>query len=87
MLPGYERRTTDFVIVPRTELRRRLRSIHGSPKTIHCYLWVTEQECCWETRGLHREDQLQIANGEFRQKHRDFTRWLNNWGPVEKLNR
>jgi hypothetical protein len=86
VLLGFGRRTTDYVVIPRRELSRRLRSIHGSPKIIQCYLWVTEQDCCWEARGLHREDQLEITQGKFRQKHRDFTKWLNNWTPVEKLN-
>lgn len=87
VLLGFERRTRDFIIVPRRQLWRRFQSIHGSPKTIQCYLWVTARNGCWEARGLRRKDQVQIANGGFRERHRDFTKWLNNWGPIEKLNR
>jgi hypothetical protein len=86
VLHGFGRRTIDFVVVPRSELWRKLQSIHGSKKIIQSYLWVTERNRCWETRGLSLEHQLQIANGGFREKQRDFSKWLNNWTPVAKLN-
>jgi hypothetical protein len=87
VLHGFARRTIDFVIVPYGELRRRLRLIHDSRKIIQSYLWVTERRRCWETRGLQQKYRLQIANGEYREPRRDFTKWLNNWNPVERLNK
>jgi hypothetical protein len=84
VLIGFAARTKDFVIVPTEELRKRLKSIHGSNKMIQSYLWVTNSERCWETRGLRRSEQLRIANGSYQQKPRDFTKWLNNWSPLEK---
>jgi len=85
VLLGFARLTTDFVILPPKELLRRLESIHGLPKTIRSYLSVTEREQCWETRDLRREDWLRIANGNYRDKNRDFFKWLNNWDPVARL--
>ncbi len=87
VLHGFARRTIDFVIVPPRELSRRLRSIHGSQKMIQSYLWVTEGRQCWETRGLQRKDQLRITDGAYRVQKREFTRWLNEWGPVARLNK
>jgi len=87
VLHGFARRTIDFVIVPHRELGRRLRLIHDSQKIIQSYLWVTERRRCWETRGLQQKYRLQIANGEYREPRRDFTKWLNNWNPVERLNK
>jgi len=92
VLHGFARRTIDFVIVPHVELRRRLRLIHDSQKIIQSYLWVTERigrnlDRCWETRDLQQKYRLQIANGEYRNQHREFTKWLNNWNPVERLNK
>jgi len=87
VLLGFSERTTDFVIAPPRELWRKLRRIHGSPKTIQSYLCVSKRERCWETRGLKRTDQDRVVNGEFRESQRDFTKWLNNWTPVAKLNR
>ena|SRR5712691_5241874 len=87
VLLGFAARTTDFVIVPTKEFWRRLRSIHGSPKTIRSYVWVTERKQCWETRGLVHEAQLQVANGNYRVPRRDFSKWLNNWAPVAQLDK
>ena len=86
VLLGFDRRSKDYVIVPPKELLRRLESIHGSQKTIQTYLWVTLGENCWETRGLKSEDQLRVAQGRYREPTRNFTKWLNNWTPVERLN-
>jgi hypothetical protein len=86
VLQGFASRTVDFVIIPPDELWRRLKSIHGSQKTIQSYLWVTEKAQCWETRGLSRVDQLLIAHGGYSDRLRDLTRWLNNWSPVDRLN-
>jgi hypothetical protein len=88
VVQGFARRTIDFVIVPPKEFWRRLRSIHGSlKKRIDSYLWITEQDRCWETRGLQQKYRLQIAEHEYREPRRDFKKWLNNWSPVAQLNR
>lgn len=86
VLLGFDRRSKDYVIVPPKELLRRLESIHGQQKNIQSYLWVTGTENCWETRGLSGQDQLSVADGRYREPSRNFTKWLNNWAPVEKLN-
>jgi hypothetical protein len=86
-LQGFASGSTDFVVMPRLELCRRLRALHGRANVIQSYLWVTEDDRCWETRGLNKADQVRIANGEYRHRTRDFSRWLNNWGPVKQLNK
>jgi hypothetical protein len=86
VLHGFEGRTNDFVIVPRMPLWQRLRSIHGSQKTIQSYLWVTEEERCWETRGLDGRDQRRVIDDLYDAPKRDFTKWLNVWDPVSTLN-
>ena len=48
VLMGFERRGMDFVVIKPSELLARLDKIHGKAKTIQSYLWVTEEECCWE---------------------------------------
>jgi hypothetical protein len=87
VLVGFERRTTDFVIIRRAELLRRLDAIHGEKKRFcQIYLWITEKHKCWETRGLINADQLLIAQGKFKEEERDFSDYLNNWGPIKELN-
>ncbi len=87
VLHGFKGHTFDFVVVPRQELRKRLRSIHGpGTKMIQVFLWVTEGKKCWETRGLERgkADKRRIVEGQYQNQDRDFTRWLNNWKPIKK---
>jgi len=88
VLLGFAAGTTDFVIIPRRKLEDGLRSIHGSQKTIQCYIWVTKRGRCWETRGLRHEDEFRIARGRYRDTKRDLTKWLNErgWAPVARLN-
>jgi hypothetical protein len=88
VLLGFDRRSTDFIVIPPKELLRRLNSIHGSQhRIIQCYLWVTEGHQCWETRGLGRKDQIRVADGGYQESLRNFTKWLNAWSPVRALNR
>ena len=88
VLPGFELRSTDYIIVPSKELWQPLRSIHGSrQEQIRSYLWVTEANRCWEVRRLKVSDRRMIANGMYRNPDYDFTRWLNKWDPLAQLNK
>jgi hypothetical protein len=90
VLVGFERRSTDFVIITPAELLRRLDTInHGNPKVFQSYLWVTKKSEtkkseCWEARVSH-SDQLLIAQGQFKNDEHNFSVYLNDWGPIEKL--
>jgi|SRR5579859_1633346 len=86
VLVGFASRTTDFVVVPTTELQQRMRLVHGRRKTIQSYLWVTNQTKCWETRGLRKREQKKIADAKYSNPVRDFTKWLNVWTPISNLN-
>lgn len=85
VLVGFASRTTDFVVVPTTELQRRMRLVHGRQRTIQSYLWVTNEEKCWETRGLRKRDQHEVAGGQYSNAIRDFSKWLNVWTPISRL--
>jgi hypothetical protein len=86
VLVGFEHRSADFVIISASELLARLDAIHGKAKTIQSYLWVTEKNRCWESRGLKHDEQLAIAQGQYSNSVRDFSEYLNNWEPVQALN-
>ena len=86
-LLGFNRQSTDFVVIPASKLLERLDSIHGQRDRIQHYLWVTKDNKCWETRGLKKPDQLKIAEGCFSSNARNFSEYLNDWTPIEKLNR
>ncbi len=87
VLRGFKRHSNDFVVVPAGELRRRLRLIHRSrAKMIQSYLWVTERNRCWEARSPEGgiNDWRRIAAGVYENPVRDFTKCLNEWGPLMK---
>jgi hypothetical protein len=87
VLQGFASRSTDFVVVPRPKLLARLRAIHGTSGTVQSYLWVTEDERCWETRGLSATSHDRFVHGLYEHPHRDFSEWLNDWSPIAALNR
>jgi hypothetical protein len=86
VLVGFASRTTDFVVVPTSELQERMKLLHDQQRRIHSFLWVTNSEKCWETRGLRRDDERKIADGKYTGVNRDFTKWLNEWTPIAQLN-
>jgi len=74
-------------VIPPQELSRRLDGIHhGRPKIWQVYLWVTKTERCCKKRDLSKDDRLLIAGDKFSKSNRDFSKYLNAWGPVERLN-
>jgi hypothetical protein len=84
-LVASKKRSHDFVIIKPEDLLRRLNTIHGKQKTVQTYIWVTENEQCWETRGLSKSETLQIAENQFENKDRDLTVYLNSWEAVRAL--
>lgn len=85
VLPSFIEHETSFIIVPPTELLRRLRAIHGrTAKRIDSYLWVTRTKRCWEARGLPNADQELIAVDRFSDESCDFSEYLNAWQAIER---
>jgi hypothetical protein len=82
VLHSFKTQKPDFVVVPTSELRRRLKGIHGSTNRIlHSYLCSTETNSCWEARAKGHDRMLdQIADGVYKNPARDFTKYLNGRG-------
>ena len=87
VLQAFNRRTQHYIVIKPDDLLERLTSIHGSPKTLQTYFWVTRRNKCWETRGLKKSDQVLVANDAFKDGVRDFSPYLNRWTELERLNR
>jgi hypothetical protein len=88
VLQGFNNTSVDYVVIPPHELARRVRRIHrGQPRIWQVYLWVTKTGRCWETRDLRRSDKLLIAGDKLFNPNRDFSKYLNAWGPIARLNR
>lgn len=89
VLPGFESKKPDFVVIPKAELQRRMTEIpsHDGAK-LQTYLCSTKSKRCWETRGLKISTMNQIVDGTYEDPIRDFTAYLNEngWAAVtEKL--
>jgi hypothetical protein len=86
VLLAIDRKTTDYLILSPKQLLKCLNAIHGEgSKVIQCYIQITNTGQCWETRGLHHHDKVQISADEFENADRDLTRYLNQWEPINQL--
>ncbi len=74
-----------FIIIRPVEYLGRLTKLHGNRSKIQTYLTVTKKNKCWETRGARREDQLLISQGLYKDKVRNFSKYLNAWKQIEDL--
>jgi hypothetical protein len=81
VLHGFKSEAPDFIVIPTAALQQCMAELHRSDSDIlQCYFSSTESGQCWETRGLGKEDKLQIVKGTYKCPLRDFTRYLNNDG-------
>jgi hypothetical protein len=82
VLYGFSREH-DFVVIEPGQLLQRYERLGKMSGTIQSYVWVTKDGRCWETRGLGRVEQNDIATGNFQNDVRNLTPFLNNWRPLE----
>jgi hypothetical protein len=85
VLFSFKKKTEQYMIIKPEELLKRLKKLHGDIKRIQSYLWVTEKNKCWETRGAKKKEQILIANNNYSNKDRDFTKYLNAWEQIKKM--
>lgn len=82
VLRGYETNRPDFIIIPATDLLRRLEAIFGQQATFRSYLWITKPggnwrtAKCWEARDLNKQDRLRIVAGTYENALHDMTEYL-----------
>lgn len=87
VLQAFKEKSHHYIVIEPSELIKKLTKLHGTPKTLQTYFWITKQKKCWEARGLKKTDQVLIANNAFKNNQRDFTAYLNAWNELIKLNR
>lgn len=75
----------EYIIIPPSELLRRLVKIHGELKSYHFYPWVLKSRIALQGRGLKKKDKAQIAGGSYSLGERDLTDYLGNWTPLDKI--
>lgn len=87
VLHTFNEKNMQYVIITPNELSKRLNALHPGTESLQTYLWVTANKKCWETRGLKKEETNSIVNDDYSEndkKNRNFSDFLNNWGPMIK---
>jgi len=79
VLHEFQSHKSDFIVISPKDLLSRYKKIHGDVKTIQSYFWITKKGRCWETRRPDVDALKKIAEGEYKDKDRDFTQYLNKW--------
>lgn len=83
VLYSFTKRDYDFIIIEPQELLKRYRGLGKHQDVIQSYVWVTSSNRCWETRGLSKREQDDVANDQYTDAVRDMSVYLNNWSSVE----
>ena len=89
MLLPFDNKDPQFIIITPQELLKRLTEIHGNSLKQNTYLWITNDKNgfrCIETRDLDKteKENVFIRHESPGVSARDFTGFLNNWGPVQE---
>lgn len=74
-----------FIVIKPKELLKKLKIIHSDKKSYQIYFWITNKNKCFEARGLHKNDQLLLSINSYKNDERDFSKYLNNWEPLNRL--
>lgn len=78
--------TTDYLVISPSELLERVSAYHGEKATYDLYFRLNQLGQCWETRNLNKPQKVAVANGRLRVRERNFSKYLNKWTAVKKLN-
>ncbi len=85
VMQSFAHKTTECVVIPPKTLLTVLKKLHGSPKKLYqTYMWVRNDDTCWETRGLKKAEKNSLADNNYENRDRDLTQYLNNWNPMKK---
>ena len=84
VMQSFYQKTIECIVIPPGILWQKLKKIPGNKKRIHFYLWVTNNNKCWETKGLNKAKKNLIAMNSYSNKSRDFTAYLNSWKLLKK---
>jgi hypothetical protein len=86
VLVSHERKMKpQFIVIPPSELLKRLIAIHGKSKNYHFYPWITNSSLALDGRGLSKSDKVRLANGALVLGARDMSEFLDNWGALETI--
>jgi hypothetical protein len=74
-----------FVLIPTADLRKRIPRDCGSKWNL--YLWAYSGGACYQVRDLNLEGRRNAVRRGVKERNRDFSKWFENWGLLEKHSR
>jgi hypothetical protein len=78
------RRDADFLFIKPSELLTKFDSLGRSGKRIESYILITNENNCYETRGIGKKQLESILIGELDNTNRDLKSYLSNWNIIKK---
>jgi len=85
VMQSFAHKSIECVVIPPKELLSILEKIHSPRKKLYqTYMWVRNDETCWETRGLNKTEKCILADNDCENRDRDLTKYLNNWKLMKK---
>lgn len=86
VLVSHERKMQpQFIVIPPSELLKRLVSIHGKSKNYQVYPWVMKSKVALEGRGLLKAEKKALAAGSLALGDRDLSEFLGKWRALESI--
>lgn len=82
VLYSFNKKDSQYLIIKPELLLQRLKALNKVGKSLQIYFWVTNKNTSWETRGLSKVDQKNLADGNYTNQIRDFSEYLGNWEQV-----
>jgi hypothetical protein len=71
-----------FVIIPKRELLKRIP--RNTSKKWHLYLWVYDNQTCYQVRDLNSEQKLDTMHRGVRKRQHEYSEWLENWQLLDR---
>ncbi|AQT68235.1 hypothetical protein STSP2_01391 [Anaerohalosphaera lusitana] len=85
VMQSFAHKSIECVVIPPKELMSVLKKVHGhGKKKYQSYMWVRNDDTCWETRGLIRAEKYSLAHVDHEDENRNLTDYLNNWKPLKQ---
>jgi hypothetical protein len=85
VMQSFAQKTVECVVIPPKKLLSILQKIHGPRKKLYqTYMWVRNDDMCWETRGLSKPEKRLLADQNCDNRDRNLTDYLNNWDIMKK---
>jgi hypothetical protein len=83
VMQSFAEKSIECVILPPKKLLEILESLHGQKRLYQSYMWVRDDNTCWETRGLSKEAKFALVDHDCEQMERNLTVYLNNWSQMK----